>query len=329
MTGDGVIERFLEMLLVERGASPHTLDAYRRDLADFAGFLARRRGGVRPEAASADDIRAWLADLDARGLAAATVARRLSALRHWFRFLYLEGVRRDDPGLAVDRPRPRRPLPKYLTEEEVTALLEAARRRPGTEGVRLVALLELLYATGLRVSEAVALPLSALAADLSHLRVLGKGGRERVVPLHAAARGALRRWLELRAGLDLDARRRPWLFPSRGRRGHLTRQRVLQLLKALAVEAGIDPARVSPHVLRHAFASHLLHHGADLRVVQTLLGHADIATTEIYTHLQPERLATVVTTLHPLAREAAAASGEDRRTGTAADDEPNEREKSP
>ncbi len=307
-------ERFLEMLLVERGASPHTIAAYQRDLEDFAAFLAPR--GRRPEAAGADDIRAWLADLDARGLATTTIARRLSAVRHWFRFLYLEGVRRDDPSLGIDRPRPRRPLPRYLAEQEVAALLAAARRHPGVEGVRLRALLELLYATGMRVSEAVALPLEALAADLSHVRVRGKGGRERLVPLHAAARSALRAWLDRRRTLKLAPRQRRWLFPSRGQQGHLTRQRVLQLLKQLAVEAGLDPARVSPHVLRHAFASHLLHHGADLRVVQTLLGHAHIATTEIYTHLQPERLAAVVTQLHPLAREAPAASGEARETGT-------------
>ncbi len=303
-------ERFLEMLTVERGASPHTVDAYRRDLEDFAAFLALR--GRTPESATAEDIRDWLADLDRRGLAPATVVRRLSAIRHWFRFLYLEGVRRDDPSLGVDRPRSRRALPRYLSEEEVLALLEAAGRRAGEEGVRLRCMLELLYATGMRVSELVTLPLSALAEDLSHLRVRGKGGRERLVPLHAAARAALRAWLERRAAVG--GRESRFLFPSRARGGHITRQRVLQLLKELAVEAGIDPARVSPHVLRHAFASHLLHHGADLRVVQTLLGHADIATTEIYTHLQPARLRAVVTALHPLARKRPAASGEAGRT---------------
>lgn len=303
-------ERFLEMLLVERGASPHTIDAYRRDLGDFAAFLAPR--GRTPETAEADDIRDWLADLDRRGMALSTVVRRLAAIRHWFRFLYLEGVRRDDPSLGVDRPRSRRALPKYLSEREVASLLEAASRRGGDEGVRLRCMLELLYATGMRVSELVALPLSALADDLSHLRIRGKGGRERLVPLHAAARTALRAWLDVRA--QGEGRESRWLFPSRGRSGHITRQRVLQLVKDLALEAGLDPARVSPHVLRHAFASHLLHHGADLRVVQTLLGHADIATTEIYTHLQPAHLRAVVTELHPLARKRPAAPGEAAQT---------------
>jgi len=305
-----VRERFLEMLVVERGASPNTVDAYRRDLGDFAAFLAPR--GRTPETATADDIRDWLADLDRRGMAPATVVRRLSAIRHWFRFLYLEGVRRDDPSLGVDRPRSRRALPKYLSEAEVAALLEAAGRREGEEGVRLRCMLELLYATGMRVSELVALPLSSLADDLSHVRVRGKGGRERIVPLHPAARAALRAWLDVREGGE--GRESRFVFRSRGRSGHITRQRVLQLLKELAVEAGLDPARVSPHVLRHAFASHLLHHGADLRVVQTLLGHADIATTEVYTHLQPARLRAVVTALHPLARKRSAASGEARDT---------------
>ncbi len=296
------LERFLEMLVVERGASPNTLDAYRRDLEDFGRFLHPR--GARPETATAEDVRAWLADLGERGFAATTVARRLSALRHFYRFLFLEGERRDDPTSRIDRPRTRRPLPRLLSPEEVAALLVAAAGRPGPEGVRLLALLELLYATGLRVSELVGLRCGALAPDLRSLRVVGKGGKERLVPIGGRARAALREWLAIRPERDARGRPIPWLFPSRGKSGHLTRQRALQLVKELAAECGLDPARLSPHVLRHAFATHLLEGGADLRAVQTLLGHADIATTQIYTHLQTERLAQVVTQHHPLARKA-------------------------
>lgn len=313
-------EAFLEMLAVERGASANTLDAYARDLADAAAFMARRGGTV--ETAGVDDLRAWLAGLDALGLKSSTIARKLSALRQYFRFLYLESARPDDPTLHLDRPRLSRPLPRYLSKAEVQALILAAESRPDSEGVRLMALLELLYATGLRISELVGLPLAALAADRASLRVLGKGDKERVLPIGRHARAALERWLDHRGGLDLPPAQRPWLFPSRGRQGHLTRQRVDQLLRALAIEAGIDPARLSPHVLRHAFASHLLAHGADLRAVQAMLGHADIATTQIYTHLQPERLAEVVRAYHPLARAGDTGQTPDhrrRQAGTADD----------
>ncbi len=314
------LERFLEMLVVERGASPNTLDAYRRDLEDFGRFL-RRRGG-RPETADAGDVRDWLADLGERGFAATTVARRLSALRHYYRFLFLEGERRDDPTSRIDRPRTRRSLPRILGPEEVASLIATAAKRPGPEGVRLLAMLELLYATGLRISELVGLERGALAPDLRALRVTGKGGRERLVPIGGRARAALREWLAIRP--ERDARGRPlrWLFPSRGRSGHLTRQRALQLLKELAAESGLDPARLSPHVLRHAFATHLLEGGADLRAVQTLLGHADIATTQIYTHLQTERLARVVTQHHPLARKAPGKRAAVRCSKTDPDREP-------
>lgn len=300
-----VLERFLEMLLVERGAAANTLAAYRRDLLDFAAFLG---GEGRLSEASAREVRAYLVELEGRGLKASTAARRLSALRRFYRFLYLEGVRKDDPTIGIDRPRLPRPLPKYLAEAEVEALIRAARRWSGPGALRLLVLVELLYGTGLRVSELVGLPLSALADDLGHLRVVGKGGRERLVPLGEPAREALRAWLKAR-GQQPGARASPYLFPSRGRSGHLTRQRALQLLKELACRAGLDPARLSPHVLRHAFASHLVAHGADLRVVQTLLGHADIATTEVYTHLQPGRLQQVVTAHHPLAKEGPAPEG--------------------
>jgi integrase/recombinase XerD len=293
-------EPFLEMLAVERGASRHTLSAYARDLADAAAFVLTR--GRTLEAATSDDLRAWLAALDGEGLKGATIARKLSALRQYCRFLYLEQVRPDDPSLHLDRPRPERRLPRYLSEAEVNRLITAAQARQGADGLRLLALLELLYATGLRISELVGLPMAALAADRRSLRVRGKGDKERLVPIGGPAQGALANWLAHRAGLELTPLRRRWLFPSRSRQGHLTRQRVAQLLRDLAIEAGIDPLRLSPHVLRHAFASHLLANGADLRTVQAMLGHADIATTQIYTHLQPGRLQEVVDAHHPLAR---------------------------
>ncbi len=303
------LDCFLEMLAVERGASPHTLDAYRRDLAGYRAFLAR--AGTGPAVAGSAEIRAWLAHLSASGLAASTQARRLSAIRQYHRFLYLEGVRGDDPTQTVEGPRLQRPLPKLLGEAEILALIEAARGHRGAHGLRLVACLELLYASGLRVSELLALPLSALAPDRRFLVVLGKGGKERMVPIGAAARQALEDYLAVRDGF---LRGRPrgarYLFPSRGQRGHLTRQRLAQLLKALAPEAGIDPARISAHVLRHAFASHLLAGGADLRAVQMMLGHADIATTQIYTHVQGERLAAVVRAHHPLATARPRRSGD-------------------
>lgn len=292
------------MMAVERGASLHTLDAYRRDLGAYFGFLASR--GRNAGDAAPDDIRAHLADLSARGMAASTAARHLSAIRQLHRFLFLEGHRPDDPTSRIDSPRQRRPLPRLLTEGEVTALIEVARQRPGADGVRLVALLELLYATGLRVSELISLSLAALAADRTHLTVRGKGGKERMVPIGSKARAALEAWLAVRPGFAPGPPTR-WLFPSRARGGHVTRQRVGQVLKELAVDAGIPPARISPHVLRHAFASHLLAHGADLRAVQTMLGHADIATTQIYTHVQTDHLAAAVQRHHPLARRGAAA----------------------
>ncbi len=294
-------EAFLEMMAVERGASPHTLDAYRRDLADYESFLGRR--GLAVESADGAAVRAWLGQLSSAGAATATMARRLSAIRQFHRFLYLEGGRGEDPTQTVEGPRQRQPLPRLLSAAEIEALIEAARLKPDAPGLRLVALLELLYATGLRVSELCALPLSALSADRRFLIVLGKGGKERMVPIGRAARAALEAYLAVRdrfmGGALRGAR---YLFPSRARHGHLTRQRLTQLLKELASAADIDPARISPHVLRHAFASHLLAGGADLRAVQLMLGHADIATTQIYTHVQGEHLAAAVQAHHPLAQ---------------------------
>lgn len=300
---DGHIDAFLEMLAAERGAARNTLDAYRRDLRDAAAFLQSREQGL--EAATAEDLEAYIEHLSAAGLSARTAARRLSALRQFFRFQHGEGWRADDPTTRLESPRQGRRLPKVLSEAEVDRLLDAARVKPGPEGLRLVALLELLYATGLRVSELVGLPFSAVARDPEVLLVRGKGGRERLVPIGAPARAALAAYKQVR----LQFLKRPaderWLFPSRSAGGHLTRHRVAQLLKELAGEAGLSPTKVSPHVLRHAFASHLLARGADLRAVQQMLGHADIATTQIYTHVLDERLKSLVRDSHPLAKAAA------------------------
>lgn len=307
-----MIATFLEMLVVERGAAANTLDAYRRDLTRLTGFLAGRSREVQD--AQAADLSAFLQAEHAAGHKAATVARRVAAIRHYFRFLYLEGHRSDDPSAMLDAPKRGRPLPRILSEAEVLALITAAQQHEGPEGLRLQALLELFYASGLRVSELAGLPLSALAADRSHLLVRGKGGKERVTPLGRPAILALERWLAVRPTPTARASSRSaWLFPSTGAKGHLTRQRVLQLLKALALEAGLPPERISPHVLRHAFATHLLEGGADLRSVQSLLGHADIATTQIYTHLQPQHLSRTVETRHPLSDQSTAPVPPDRR----------------
>jgi len=294
------VESFLEMMVAERGASANTLDAYGRDLADAAAWLAGR--GQALDAAGVEDLRAYLAAAEAAGVAPRTAARRLSALRQFYRFLYAEGRRGDDPTAVLDAPRRGRPLPKILSEAEVDALLAAARARPGPEGLRLVCLLELLYATGLRVSELVGLPYAAVARDPRVLIVRGKGGKERMVPLTEAAGDAIRTYKAVRSAFMPPRATSPHLFPSRAAEGHLTRRRFGQLLDETAMAAGLDPARVSPHVLRHAFATHLLDHGADLRSVQQMLGHADISTTQIYTHVLAERLRALVEAHHPLGR---------------------------
>ena len=296
-------DMFLEMLGAERGASANTLDAYARDLARFGAFTTARKRA--PEDADAGLIRDYLKKLSGAGLAASTAARQLSTLRQFFRFLYAERLRDDDPTSAIDSPRQARPLPKYLSESEVEDLLAAARLRTGADGLRLNALLEILYATGLRVSELVGLTPGSVARDGLMLTVRGKGGKERMVPLSEPARDALAAYLKVRSGFETAKQKAqggaPWLFPSRARKGHLTRARLAQLLKELAAEAGINAKRVSPHVLRHSFASHLLAHGADLRALQQMLGHADIATTQIYTHVLDERLKALVQGAHPLA----------------------------
>jgi len=286
------------MLAAERGAAKLTLVAYRNDLEDVARFL----GGAVEEAATAD-LRRYLAKLARAGFAPRSTARRLSALRQFYRFLVLEGIRGDDPTAALDAPRLGRPLPKLISEEEAGKLLDAARKMPGAEGLRLTCLLELLYGTGLRVSELVGLPLAATGGDRRFLIVRGKGGKERLVPLGEPARQALAAYLAARSSFLRRGQTSRWLFPSYGIEGHLTRRRCGQLLKELARDAGIDEKKLSPHVLRHAFATHLLDRGADLRSVQAMLGHADIATTQIYTHVLGDRLQRLVTEHHPLAKK--------------------------
>ena len=296
------VDAFLDMLVAERAAAVNTLVAYRRDLEDTTAFLAEA-GLALPEAGS-EDLRRYLDHLYGLQVAPRTVARRLSALRQFYRFMVSEGWRRDDPAGALDSPRQGRALPKLLDENEITALINAAVELKGPEGQRLLTVLEVLYATGMRVSELVELPLTALPKDLRCLIVRGKGDKERMVPLSAPARQALTDWLPMRSaflpagGSNRAAR---FLFPSpTAAEGHLTRQRLGQILKDLAIVAGVDPNRLSPHVLRHSFATHLLDHGADLRSVQKMLGHADIGTTQIYTHVTTERLKRTVIEHHPL-----------------------------
>lgn len=289
-------EAFLEMLVAERGAARNTVSAYAADLADLAGFLAAR--GVTPVQASAAELSAYLRGL--AGVASArTAARRLSCFRGFYRFLAREGVRPDDPSLLLESPRLPATLPRNLLEDEVGDLLAAAAAHPGLPGLMATAALELLYATGLRISELVALRAVELRGRPDVLLVRGKGNKERMVPVSRSAHDAL-------AALQAAAPKSVWLFPGRDPRRPMTRQGLALLLKQVALEAGLDPARVSPHVLRHSFASHMLARGADLRALQTLLGHADIATTQIYTHVLAERLAELVALHHPLAKAGAA-----------------------
>jgi integrase/recombinase XerD len=292
---------FIEMMQAERGASHNTCEAYKQDLKILIAHLKRKRHDLM--SADTPVLRSFLEAQNGFGLAPRTAARRLSTLRQFYRFLLAEGLRADDPSAELDAPRQGRPLPKTLSREEVDALLVAARAGQGLSGLRMTALLETLYATGLRVSELVTLPLAAVERDPAMLQVRGKGDKERLVPLGEPAREALASWRAARAKLKPQGKAARYLFPSRGREPHLTRQRFAQLLKDIAVQAGITPSRVSPHVLRHAFASHLLAGGADLRSVQMMLGHADIATTQIYTHVLDERLQSLVAGHHPLARK--------------------------
>ncbi|WP_322090867.1 site-specific tyrosine recombinase XerD [Dongia deserti] len=293
-------EIFHEMLMAERNASANTRDAYRQDLKHAEAFLAAQCDLAD---ASIDGLRGYLESLSRQKLRPATAARRLSALRQYFKFLVTEGLRADDPTAALDAPKRGRPLPKVLSETEVAAMIAVVAREDKAAALRLSALMELIYGSGLRVSELVSLPLAAAKRDQPVLVVRGKGAKERLVPLGEAAKHALTAYLAVRDRfLPRSIKASPWLFPSSGESGHLTRQRLGQLLKDAAVKAGIDPTRVSPHVLRHAFATHLLDHGADLRALQKMLGHADIATTQIYTHVATGRLAALVSEAHPLAK---------------------------
>ena len=325
MTAGAQIEAFLEMMAAERAAANNTLIAYGKDLAEADAFLgARDTDLVR---ASTEQVEAYFTALGERGLSAATAARRRAAVRQFYRFALGERWRRDDPSRRVDAPRKGRSLPKLLSRAEIERMIAAANARGadapsggalgggplgggapgcGAHGLRLACLIEVLYASGLRVSELTNLTLAAVARDPAFLIVRGKGGKERLAPLNAHARTAVKAYLAIRTGfLAKGDKANPWLFPSRGAARRLSPRRVAQLLDETAVAAGVDPRRVSPHVLRHAFATHLLEGGADLRAVQTLLGHADIATTQIYTHVANERLRETMAAAHPLAREPA------------------------
>jgi integrase/recombinase XerD len=309
-----LINLFLDMLAAEQGAGANTLDAYRRDLTDLSVYLVRCSQSFA--SATTDSLRGYLADLDTRGFKSSSVARRLSAMRHLFRFLLNERVRGDDPAAILSGPKRGRGLPKVLSIADVDRMLTRAKELTLVAGasslkqlraMRLYCLLEVLYATGLRVSELVALPRSAARNDARMIVVRGKGNKERLVPLNDASRQAMSDYLaamEVQKGEKAKgAAASKWLFPSFGESGHLTRQHFARDLKELAASAGLSPRLVSPHVLRHAFASHLLHNGADLRIVQTLLGHTDISTTQIYTHIVEERLKSLVRDLHPLAEK--------------------------
>ena len=319
------VEAFLEMMSAERGAAANTLSSYQRDLDDMRDFLKGR--GRTADGADSADISAYLAHLGAQGFAASSQARRLSAMRQFYKFLYAEGLRTDDPTAIVDAPKKGRPLPKTMSEADVTRLLERAALEAGKaataapearpegdappmqagdrlSGPRMLALLEMLYATGMRVSELVSLPAKVVDVEGRFLMIRGKGNKERVVPLSRSAIAALHAYGDLRSRATPAVAESPWLFPSAGKEGHLPRQVFGRDLKALAARAGLKTAAISPHVLRHAFASHLLQNGADLRVVQELLGHSDISTTQIYTHVLEERLRETVEMHHPLAKEA-------------------------
>jgi integrase/recombinase XerD len=303
-----LIEIFLDMMSAERGASANTLSAYRRDLLDFSAHCAKRSTSLMR--ATRDDVRAHLASLSAAAMKPSSQARKLSALRRFYGFLYSEAMRKDDPCGAISAPRLTRPLPKILSADEMEILISTARREsvdePTPERLRLACIVEMLYASGLRISELVALPFAAVKTEKRFVHVRGKGGRERMAPLGAEALDAMALYIEVRDELmprgRMGEKAARYLFPSRGAEAHLTRRRCHQLLKELAGRAGIDPARLSPHVLRHAFATHLVEGGADLRSVQSLLGHADIATTQIYTHVARDRLKRIVADSHPLSR---------------------------
>tara|TARA_R110000796_G_scaffold59405_1_gene136947 strand:+ start:3777 stop:4754 length:978 start_codon:yes stop_codon:yes gene_type:complete len=303
------ISAFLEAQAAELGAATNTLLAYGRDLKDFDAYLAAKNLDFTLTARN--DVEAYLVWCDAQGLAKSTLARRLSAIKQLYRFAFEEGLRTDNPAIQITGPGKSKRLPKVLSEEEVDRLLEAARNsgRNEQEKLRNTCLMELLYATGMRVSELVSLPVSATRGDPRLLLIMGKGGKERLVPLSAPSRAALSTWLAMRDKIDSASQTQKipasrFLFPSRGAAGYLTRHRFYLMIKEFAVAGGVDPSKVTPHTLRHAFATHLLANGADLRAIQTMLGHADVATTEIYTHVLEARLSELVLENHPLAKAA-------------------------
>ncbi|TIX92613.1 site-specific tyrosine recombinase XerD [Rhizobium sp. P44RR-XXIV] len=306
------LESFLEMMSAERGAAVNTLQSYERDLEDLHGFLSER--SVRMTDAGPSDLGAYLSGLATQGFKPSSQARRLSAMRQFYKFLYAEGLRTDDPTGILDAPKKGRPLPKTMGVDDVTRLLTQAEQEAAADGpdqlqrLRMLVLLELLYATGMRVSELVSLPAKVLDHEGRFLIIRGKGNKERLVPLSQSAISALKAYgrlqTELAANAKQSAPESPWLFPSASQQGYLARQVFARDLKDLAIRAGLTPSLISPHVMRHAFASHLLANGADLRVVQELLGHSDISTTQIYTHVLEERLHQLVQTHHPLAKQA-------------------------
>jgi integrase/recombinase XerD len=302
-----LVEQFIEMMIAERASATNTVVSYRRDLQDFLAFLKQR--GTTLTTATSEIIEQFLSDLKKQGLSARTAARKLSSIRQLFQFLYAEKLRADNPAATLDAPKLPKPLPKTLSTGEVNLLLEAAARDNSPKGLRLQAMLELMYGAGLRVSELVTLKLSALQireggkVDTEFLLVRGKGNKERIVPLHTRARAALTKYLEVRLQFLNEKQPSTWLFPYGRAHGYVTRQQFGVMLKELALAANIDPEKLSPHTLRHSFASHLLSGGADLRVIQELLGHSDIATTQIYTHVASDRLQKLVQEKHPLAKK--------------------------
>jgi len=303
---DYLAENFLEMLAAERGVSENTLLSYGRDLADFSDFCQNKLRDNMLHCPT-EGLKKYLRNLEKTGLAASTQARKLSCLRQFYKFLYAEGLREDNPALGLESPKLGRVLPKILNEKQVADLLGLCRaqaeEKPDLKNTRLRALVELLYASGLRVSELVSLPKNAFAGGQPYLYIRGKGGKERMVPLNGPALEAVQEYSDQMAKNASDKTASKWFFPSRGKSGHLTRHRFSQMLKSLGVAAGIPSSRLSPHVIRHAFATHLLSHGADLRAVQKMLGHSDISTTQIYTHILEERLKELVQNKHPLARK--------------------------
>ena len=295
------VEQFLEMLIAERGASSNTCTSYLNDIANFHKFLSGAETTL--EDATTDDVRRYLRHRSEVGANNPTISRNLSVLRQFFKFLQSENVRLDNPALNVDGPKVSRTLPKVISEDDVEALLKAAHKLQTAEGIRLTCLLEIAYASGLRVTELVSLPTDALNLTSETLLISGKGGKERLVPLTFSAMNAIVAYERVRIDFLKGNNTSKFLFPSRSKQGYLTRRRLGQLLKELAIQAGLDPTIISPHILRHAFASHLLNRGADLRSLQKMLGHSDISTTQIYTHVQKERLHAVISSYHPMAKK--------------------------